>query len=400
MTAFACALLLALNRTSGFYFSQAIPMLVSSALLAAGSCIWIAQRTSRNDRRVARRIEKLYPELHACLLAAIDQRPHLPNGRYGFLQDRVIHQALQHAYGHPWAKVVPGWRLVSAHAAHFAALAGCIAVMAGLGAQARPPEIPWGESPPTAIVTPGTMEVSIEPGNAEVERGTSLMVLARVKGSLPADVFLNYQEEDGQERKRTMSRSLVDPVFGGRIREIQRPLEYRVVLDDQESDRFHVSVFDYPALTRADARLEYPGYTALDDQVVQDVRHISAVEGSRLTLLCYLNKTVVSARLEGKQGSAIEMVRDASQPNLYRTEMRLDQSRRFELHLTDDQDRKNKQPPELVVTVLRNEPPHLKLTLPARDVRVSPLEEMELKATAWDDYGLERIGMSYQMAGG
>ena len=48
------------------------------------------------------------------------------------------------------------------------------------------------------------------------------------------------------------------------------------------------------------------------------------------------------------------LVRDEEQPRLYTAEFTLDESRRFELHLTDDQERKNKQPPEFVITVVPN----------------------------------------------
>ena len=47
----------------------------------------------------------------------------------------------------------------------------------------------------------------------------------------------------------------------------------------------------------------------------------------------------------------------------------------------------------------RNRPPVVKLSQPAHDVRVSPLEELKLKAEMEDDFGLVRHGLSYSMAG-
>ena len=49
---------------------------------------------------------------------------------------------------------------------------------------------------------------------------------------------------------------------------------------------FHVTVFDYPELVRADAELVFPEYTSLEPAVVEDVRHVTAVEGTKLTLVC------------------------------------------------------------------------------------------------------------------
>jgi len=75
------------------------------------------------------------------------------------------------------------------------------------------------------------------------------------------------------------------------------------------------------------------------------------------------------------------------------------QSQSFRLHLADDRGRENKQPPELVLNVLPNRPPELKLTFPSRDVDVSPLEELSVKAQVWDDFGVKRVGVSYGIAG-
>ena len=61
---------------------------------------------------LARRIESVFPDLHSCLLAALEQQPSLHTGRFGFLQESVIGQALVHADRHAWRDVVSpgGWR--------------------------------------------------------------------------------------------------------------------------------------------------------------------------------------------------------------------------------------------------------------------------------------------------
>src|SRR5439155_20333157 len=46
-----------------------------------------------------------------------------------------------------------------------------------------------------------------------------------------------------------------------------------------------------------------------------------------------------------------------------------------------------------------NQPVVLKLVFPARDLEVSALEELEVKATAWDDFGVKRFGLSYSLSG-
>ncbi len=77
----------------------------------------------------------------------------------------------------------------------------------------------------------------------------------------------------------------------------------------------------------------------------------------------------------------------------------MDRSRRLKLHLKDADGRANQHPPEFVINALPNRPPDLKLAFPSRDVQVSPVEELDVKATAWDDYGLARTGLSFSTAG-
>ncbi len=68
--------------------------------------------------------------------------------------------------------------------------------------------------------------------------------------------------------------------------------------------------------------------------------------------------------------------------------------------MTDDAGRSNKHPPTFVIDVVPNNPPDLKISFPARDTRVTPLEELALEAQVWDDFGLKEFGLVYQTPGG
>ncbi len=196
-----------------------------------------------------------------------------------------------------------------------------------------------------------------------------------------------------------MSRSLDDPKFVGQIGSVTSELTYHVDFAGQSSETYRVTVFDYPALVRADARLEFPDYTSQKLKVVEDVRHISAVEGTKLTLECRLNKPVATATLVDAKDQKITLEADAKDNKLYRTSWTLAESHRFKLQLVDAEKRANKLPEEIVVNVTPNNPPKVALERPARDVEVSPLEELQLKWKAADDFGIVRSGVSYALGG-
>ena len=394
-------LILGLNWGWGLYVPQAVSGLVLIGLLAALLVFVMARWAARDYRGVAQRIESSYPELKSSLLAAIDQRPSVPGGRFGFMQHCVIEDSLRHAYRHAWVRVVPPSRLLLAHVGHLACLGCAAAALYGLSSWADPPAQAAGSlaAERQLIRTRGDFSVTVEPGNTEVERGASLLVMARFQGPLPPDARLVFTTASGNEGESVMSKSLDDPVFGGRIPAVVEDLYYRVAFADEQTAEFRASVFEYPRLVRADAKLVFPEYTHEPQRIVQDKRNLSAVEGTELTLICRLNKPVAEAWLIDGDDERLELAADEDEPAVYRVNLKLERSLRFELQLADDQGRRNKQPPKFVITVLKNKPPDLKLVRPSRDVQVSPLEELQLKANAWDDYGINRLGFSYTIGG-
>ena len=81
------------------------------------------------------------------------------------------------------------------------------------------------------------------------------------------------------------------------------------------------------------------------------------------------------------------------------TSLTATESERYELHMADADGRPGKMPPRFAIEVHRNLPPELTPVFPARDVVVSPLEELALEAEVLDDYGVTAYGLTYAFAG-
>jgi len=357
--------------------------------------IW-AMRSVRDPRWVARRIEAKYPELGTGLLAAVEQTTPSPSDKLGFLQTVVIRQALEHRRGHDWNQTVPTRMLQGAKLAHAATLVVFLAVSALL--------VAGSYSRLGGRLTPGleadAAELQVEPGDAELERGTSLLVVARFHGSVPSDSSLVVKEGSGAQGRRPMTRSLEDPAFAGRVESVDADLSYRVEFGDRRSRTFHVHVFEYPELDRADAKLVFPPFTSLAPKTVEDIRHITAVEGTEVSLFCRLNKDVASAKLVDEQAQELVLTRQKEGDHVYQASMTLTDPRRFKVQLVDAEGRSNKLTAEIVANVTRNRLPVVTMSQPAHDVRVSPIEELKLKAQMDDDFGLVRQGITYTLAGG
>ena len=63
---------------------------------------------------------------------------------------------------------------------------------------------------------------------------------------------------------------------------------YHIEYAKDKTRDYKITVFDYPALTRADASLHYPDYTGLTNKTISDTLRVSAVEGTKLTYMLEL----------------------------------------------------------------------------------------------------------------
>jgi hypothetical protein len=373
---------------SGWASPWSFPLL----LLAAMGWTIVAWRQTRRSvfdyQAIARKIEEENPRLHALLLTAVEQKPD-STGELNYLQERVIREALAQDRSHKW-RTDTSQHLVLAQLGGVAALVLLGGVLASL----------YQSAPPRAVFFALTgRSVVVTPGDASVEKGSSLVVLARFNGDVPAEATLVVRPANEPERRIPLAKNLDDPVFGTSLTEVVGELTYRVEYGHESTRDFRVVVFEYPRLERADAKVTYPEYTGLPEKTIQDTRRVSAVEGSALDYTFHLNKPVQSATLVAKDASRISLLSDTNRPNVVTTNFKLDKSQRYELVLVDEAGRTNKLPPLFVIDALTNRAPDLKFAFPRGDQRVSALEEIAFKAEVSDDFGLKSYGIAYNLAG-
>ena len=359
---------------------------------------WISCRLSYSDPRpIATKIEEKFPSLNQRLLTAISQGEAADGKPLGYLQTRVIREARDHSRKHRWADALPASELWTSRVAGWGA-AGLLVCVLGMLANAAPITNQNGIA---NITEDERFQVQVEPGDAEIERGTSLAITARFAEDAPdeAELVCTSINKDGEEtvRRINMTQNLDDPIVGGFIASVDAKFTYQIVTEEWTSEEFNVDVFEFPSLVRSDADLDYPEYTGLDDKLVEDTVRISAVEGTKVKWLCFLNKPVESGELIDKDGTRIKLVKDDTVPGALSTEFDLRETKRLTLELIDDAGRKNKYPPELIARVLPNLPPKLKLTN-AKDSSVSPLEELPVGVEVRDDFGIAQVGLSYRFA--
>lgn len=370
----------------------ALPLLIA---IAAGAAVTIALLHFLHPpdlRWISRKIEAKHPELNGVLLTAVQQQLD-PKSEQGYLQYRVLQEATARSQEQDWRDVVPRSRMAAMQAVHGVALVLFVLALANL----RVPKI-HGEAPRWV----GTDGISITPGDTSVEKGDSLVVLARFGGSLPPNVTLVMRENGAAARTVPLVKSLADPVFGGSVTEVANDFTYHLEYRGQHTREFKVTVFEHPRLVRSDVDLKFPDYTKLAPKHIEDTRRVSAVEGTKLDFALQLNKPVKSAKLVARdqKKTAIPLTVSGDKAVATLNGHVPEKTQTYDLQLIDAEGRANKVAAPFVIDVQANRPPELRLASPRGDVRPSALEEVAFDGTVWDDFGIQSYGLAYAVAGG
>ena len=398
----ACTLLI---LAAFFAFPKSVLAVSAIALASAlvAILLWARSKSLPLARtEIARTVEQAFPDLNSRLLAALEQSPDMTSGRWNVLQRQVISEALHHSRINDWAEAVPVGRMRRAFLRQAVALTALVLVC-GYVWPVSAQRTRSDNSSNVAVDSPradsdGDQPV-VEPGTIELERGSNLLVLARFPGQPPANVALAWRPAAGDEVLLPLTKSLDDPVFAGQLPRVMQDITYRVDYDTRQSTEFQVTVYDLPALVRSDLVLKFPSYTGLATKALEDAFVATVVEGTTIGITCRLNKPVALAKLVDKDGTTIPLTADPANPLIHSVDFVPTRTHRMELRLIDEAGRQNRDPEEFRFEARPNTPPEIKLAFPGQDVKVSPLEEVLIEATAWDDFGILQAGLVLTIPG-
>ena len=366
---------------------------ISSAVLAALVLVkvWMVDWLTLNE--IVRMIEQHYPGLNKLLETASEQLEKNDPERLDYMQQRVLAEALQASRDQGWEMESNG-RLALTHVFHGASLT--VFLFAFWQLAERNESSGYGNA---RIAFAG---VEVIPGDTNIVRGASLIISAEFS-DFKSDVKLVVQEPGRPKRWMSMNQSLDDPTYSYRLTNVQSNALYNVVYDGLETDLYRMMVFEYPNLKNSQAKLVYPEFTGREDKTIKNTRRLTAVEGTGLTFDFQFNKPLKSAILKARDNDRDDIVLNATENDDMKYQLLWGFNEtgefRYELHLEDQDGRMNQFPSQYVFNVMENLPPALKFKAPAGDTEVTAIEEMRLQGEARDDYGIEALGIGYQLAG-
>lgn len=360
---------------------------------------WRARRLHWSAVELARRIERRHPGLNALLLTAAEA---LDSAAPGLFQRRLCAEAAAQGAVQNWPATVTDAPRRRATRQMLLACAACLAACLWM-LQALP------SAPGTAVQTAGTpppptapepLQLQVTPGDVEVERGARLIVEAAVTPRVPAQATLVLSDAAGREQQRLPMRAgLEAATFGALLDRVEQDGFYQVEADEAVSPRYRITTYVHPVLERADVVVTPPAYTRLPAKEIRNTLKVTALEGSELAFTFKVNKAVQDAELFGEDKTIVPLQADARDPTLLRARLKPEATQRWRLHLVDAQERANKNPPWLSITVQANQLAKIEVVFPKRDLQVSPLQELPVEAKVWDDLSVLKSGASFSIAG-
>lgn len=401
---------------------------------------WLkGRRNIWSDHDIARIIEQKHPSLDSLLLTAIEHEPEADEPT-GFMHERLINHALARAATQNWPVTVANKPYTRALAAAWLAVIAFVVTDVALRLNMPDQKSKIAQQVAETSSKPTAFEATLTPGDAEVERGSRLIIEARFNGPVPADAMLIVSEPDGKVRERLPMRLTVDEqVYGGLISKVDADTKYHVEFANQKSKEHTITVFDYPALVRADVIVTPPEYTKLPAKETKNTQKVTALEGSKIAWKIKVNKPLIdtpptpeqapvasdpfakpaakpslqattkpaspvgphltAAELFGEDKSIITLTPSSEDPTVLEGVFTAEKSQKYRLHLVDEADRANKNPPWFKVTVQSNGLAKIEVIFPKRDLQVSSIQELPVEAKVSDDLGVTKSGAVFSING-
>ncbi|MHB1079919.1 MAG: hypothetical protein ACYC67_10975 [Prosthecobacter sp.] len=412
---------LLLATLNGFPVSKRLDRWSMLGLIVLGLIAWIkGRRNIWSDRDIARVIEQKHPSLNALLLTAIEHEPEAEKPA-GFLHERLIDRALAHAATQNWPVTVANKPYTRAAVGAVIAIIAFLATDIALRFQSAQHRTEVVKNQVDEETRPTEFQATLTPGDAGLERGSRLIIEARFNGPVPADATLVVSEADGKERERLPMRLTVDEqVFGGMINKVERDAKYHVEFAGQKSQVHTLTVFDFPALVGSDVIVTPPEYAKLPVKETKNTRKVTALEGSKIVWKIKVNKPLIAAgeagasarkevssfaphltaaELFGEDKSVIALTPSAEDAMVLEGSLMAEKTQKYRLHLVDEAERGNKNPPWFTVTVQSNQLAKIEVVFPKRDLQVSSIQELPVEAQVSDDLGVTKSGAVFSING-
>ena len=361
-------------------------------LYAIGTATIVACIVRRiGTRRTARQVERRIPAFDGRLITWLDasRRPRRPA-----LLPRLAEHAVGIAEAHPPRRAAPAWMLLGPLAVLAAAAVTLYLTFEAAPTSWRlPAERLWTGD----LLADTRPKIIVEPGDVVVPRGADVLVRAQAHGFAADTLAVNAAfAGSGSWERASMIPASRDATHEFVLVAVTEPVEYYVSAGSAtrgtrlNSDRFRIEVADLPVVEDVELVLDYPAWTQLQ-RSTQDQGDVAGVEGTQVGVRIRASLPLDDAHLvvddlerdldDGVGGFTI------SAPGTWHVAVR----HRGQIVRISD---------EYLIDLVHDQPPEVEFAFPGRDRSATAIEEVALRFSAMDDFGVESLSIRYAVNGG
>ncbi|MBT5873397.1 MAG: hypothetical protein HOH43_08250, partial [Candidatus Latescibacteria bacterium] len=350
-----------------------------------------------DDLQIARYIEEQHPELNDGFVSAVEFEGQEMDGTARVFLDRLVGQVTDQSRQIDFSKVIDRRRLYQAEG--MAVIAIVLLALFAIqdvelfGRSATRITAPW--------TRPGTLlstELSVNPGDARIPRGSSQVVDVKLLGKLVPSVRLMSRLEGQDEWYPVeMFETETSGAFTYELSGIAEHTEYYVDASPATSGTFAITVYDPPRVEQIDVTYRYPAYTGLSRKTEEDKGDITAPVGTTVSLAISANKEIESGHLAFSNDKSTNLKVDGMQMT---GGFKVTEDLSYTVQLVDTDDLKNENPVEYYIRAIADNMPRVTINKPGRDTQLSPIDEMGIRLEAEDDFGLSSFKLTYTVNGG
>lgn len=385
------------------HFQPGLPVrIVLFGLFAAalGGIGWRTIRTARrldsDDRRLAHYVDEHIPELEQRFLTAVETYENQgetspPRMAEALWQDTAHHlqdQDVQEVTGSR-----PAWYAAGTAMVLIGFLTAALLESERFSGAARQVIWPWsltvGQMSPSA-------DILVSPGDILIRRGSDVTVSARMAADRPENVFLYLQSAQGGWNRIQMQAEDASLEYLHYLSGVQNDMTYYVATGAMRSEHYRIRVFDLIRIESIDVSYSYPEHTGLEDKTEENGGDIIAPEGTRVRLDIRFSRPVQNGALKFNDGSTLDLTPG---PKTATGSFVVDKDGTYIVNASDDAGRKVENQAEYTIHSIPDAPPEFSVSMPGRDMKVMALEEVTIRASAKDDFGLTKFTLNYSVAG-
>lgn len=394
--------LLAVLVMNGLHFAPAVVTGVrvgSYVLLAVAFGLFVGLPLVRRvtETRLALYVEEHEPSLAMALASAAELKHPVGQTLLPALERALLEQALDACHN------VDNGRRVERPNLHRAGMQLALAVASlALLMVLLPANLRHGFKllllPNNTMVAANPYRLSVEPGDARVSQGADQLIVARVQGFEPDTVELISRFGPASAwRRAPMTVGAQAQAFETFLFDLRQSGEYYISAGGLRSPVYRIEVAELPSVRRVDLTYHYPAHARLPPQRVVGGGDISAVRGSRVDISITPSIAVAGGNLvlDGRESRPLDKQADGT----LATSLELEREGHYRIDLAYGERLLVPASPNYAIEVLPDGAPTVRISVPARDTRVTSVEEPVVEVKATDDLGLGSVELLYSVNG-